>query len=571
MSAMNIKNPLLSLGVVILTACAQAPHAESDAGPAPVAKPELPGEGLSEAILYGLLVGDVAAQRGDYVLAAESYAGIARRTRDPRVVKRAVELAVKAHDYNTAISLGELWVLVEPDSSKARQVLIPLLMGQERYRDALPHLRALMRSKERPPAMNFLHMQSLLGRYKDKKAGLELVRELAEAHADLPEAHYALSQVAWQAQHHDLAAKSLDEALRLRPGWETAALFRGQLHQRQGDEELFTYWRSFLKAHPQANEVRMAHAKALAKAGRYQEARAEFASLTAQIGDKAEIAYAIGLLSMQINDLDGAEASFKQAIQQGYADDETIRLYLAQISETRQRHEEALSRYDEIGPGERYFEARLKSVVLLGKMKRLVEGKARLDALTPANEREKVQIVQTEAQMLRDGGDNLGAFMVLDKAVRERPDSSELLYDRAMAAEKIDRLDVLEADLRRLIQLDPDHAHAYNALGYTLADRTGRLDEAMALLDKALKLAPDDAFILDSMGWALFKAKRYPEAESHLRRAYSGRPDPEIAAHLGEVLWQRGQREEARKLWNDALKQHPDNDVLIETVKRAKP
>lgn len=568
---MNAKTPLLSLGLVILTACAQAPHAESGAGMAPVASSEKPAGGLTEAILYGLLVGDVAAQRGDYTLASEAYAGIARQTRDPRVVRRAVELAVKARDHDDAISLCQLWVSVEPESSKARQMMIPLLMGQDRYHEALPHLQALMRAKERTPAMNFLHMQSLLGRYKDKKAGLELVQELAAGYGALPEAHYAVAQAAWQAQQHDLASKSLDEALRLKPGWETAALFRGQLLQRQSDEELFAYWRSFLKAFPEANEVRMANAKALAKAGRFQEARAEFASLTEKIGDKAEISYAIGLLSMQINDLEGAETSFKLALKQGYGDDDTIRLYLAQISETRQRYDEALNRYDEIGPGERYLEARLKSAVLLGKMKRLVEGKARLDALEPGNERERVQIVQTEAQMLRESGDNLGAFMALDKAVKERPDSAELLYDRAMAAEKIDRLDVLEADLRRLIQLDPDHAHAYNALGYTLADRTGRLDEALALLDKALKLAPDDAFILDSMGWALFKAKRLPEAENHLRRAYTGRPDPEIAAHLGEVLWQRGQREEARRVWNEALKQHPDNDVLRETMKRLKP
>lgn len=258
-------------------------------------------------------------------------------------------------------------------------------------------------------------------------------------------------------------------------------------------------------------------------------------------------------------------------MKQGYDDEDTIRLYLAQISEMRSRYEEAVARYDEIAPGERYLEARLKSALMFGKMKRLAEGKARLDALTPANDREKIRIIQAEAQMLRESGDQNGAFATLDRALKALPDSDDLIYDRAMAAERIGRLDIMEADLRRLIEKDPGHAHAYNALGYTLADRTERIDEALKLLEQALKLQPDDPFILDSMGWALYKAKRLEEAEAHLRRAYDGRADPEIAAHLGEVLWLRGQREEARKLFSEVAKKHPDNDVLRETMARLKP
>ncbi len=575
--SMNTKTLIVPLSLVALTACAQAPLAESgapaagiEAGAAPI-KTAGKGPGLTEPILYQLLLGEIAGQRGEAALAAEAYTDLALKTRDTRVAKRAVELAVKARKLDDAQRMAALWVELEPESFKARQLLIPLLIGHERYAQAKPHLKAILAMKERPPEINFLHMQSLLGRYKDKTAGLELIKDLAGGYPGLPESHYAVAQAAWQANQYEQASQSLDTALRLKPGWETAALFRGQMHQRQDDAAMLAYWKEFLQANPEANEVRLAYAKALAKAGKYQEARAEFSGLSKKAGNQAEIAYAIGLLSMQIDDLEGAENNFKQALKQGYEDDDTIRLYLAQISESRQRYDEALTRYDEIAPGERYLEARLKAALLLGKLKRLAEGKARLAALMPANDREKVRIIQTEAQMLRESGDTNGAFATLDQAARAMPDSDDLLYDRAMAAEKINRLDVMEADLRRLIEKDPSHAHAYNALGYTLADRTGRIDEALQLLEKALKLAPDDAFILDSMGWALFKAKRMDEAEAHLRRAYEGRADPEIAAHLGEVLWQRGQRDEAHKLFADMAKQHPDNDVLRETMARLKP
>jgi tetratricopeptide (TPR) repeat protein len=577
--------------LLCLAACAQAPVAESRppaaAVPVQLAAQTTPADtlgtpmaatpaasetkGLTAPLLYSILLGDIAAQRGEAELAAEAYADLALKTRDARLVRRAVELSVKARKNDMATGLAQLWVELEPEAFKARQLLVNLLMAAGAHQDARVHLRALLALKDRTPAMNFMHMQTLLGRPKDKAAALSLVQDLAAAYAGLPEARYAIAQAATQAERADLALRELDEALRLRPEWEPAALFRGQLLLRQGDAALLAYWKDFLRRNPDAAEVRMAYAKALAKGGQYREARAEFAHMLKKSPDNPEVAYAIALLSMQINDMDGAETHFQRALKLGYPDEGLLRMYLAQVSETGKRFDEALKRYDEIVSGERVFEARLKAAVLLGKLKRVAEARARLAAITPGNDREKVQVVQAEAQMLRESGDLAGAYAVLDAAVRAAPDNEELLYDRAMAAEKIDRLDVVEADLRRLIKLDPDHAHAYNALGYTLADRTGRIDEALVLIEQALKLAPEDAFILDSMGWALFKARRLDEAEKHLRRAYVGRADPEIAAHLGEVLWQRGQRDEARKLWSEAAKLYPDNGVLRETMARLQP
>ncbi len=182
-----------------------------------------------------------------------------------------------------------------------------------------------------------------------------------------------------------------------------------------------------------------------------------------------------------------------------------------------------------------------------------------------------MQLTQAEAQLLRDANEYRTAYDVLGQALEKNPNSPELLYDHAMAAEKIDRIDVLESNLRKVIEIKPDYAHAYNALGYTLADRNTRLQEAYTLIEQALKLAPDDPFIMDSMGWVLYRMSQNDASITFLKRAFDLRPDAEIAAHLGEVLWAAGQRDEARKIWNNALKANPANEVLLATVKKFSP
>jgi tetratricopeptide (TPR) repeat protein len=227
--------------------------------------------------------------------------------------------------------------------------------------------------------------------------------------------------------------------------------------------------------------------------------------------------------------------------------------------------------YLEVRSGNYLVPARARQAALLARAGKLNEAQALLAATRGENDAQNVRLIQAQAELLRESKQHAAAFEVLSGGLKRFPDSAELLYDRAMVAEKLDKLDVLEADLRRVIVLRPDDAQAYNALGYTLADRTNRLVEAVALLDKALSLAPQDPYILDSVGWAQFRSGNLARAQEYLERAYRVRPDPEIAAHLGEVLWARGQRDEAGKLWQTSLQTHPQNEVLLETLNRLKP
>ena len=569
---MNTKPFFLTLLAVFLSACAQSPVVaqQGTVSAAPLLEAEKKAVSqLTPQLMYQFLLGEIAGQRGDLKLSAEAYADLAVRTRDARVARRATEIALYARQTKLALRNAQLWQELEPDSAKAQQTIVSLLVGGGRLSDAKPYLESWLKAGK--PEQVFMKLHGLFARQGDKQAIASLVAELASAYPALPEARFAVAQAAWQAGQGLNALSALDETLRLKPGWEHAVLYKAQvLQQKDGDEAAVDFMGEYLKSNPQARDVRLAYAKQLARAGRLEESRQSFGVLVQDMPDNPEPHFALGLVAMQSNDLDTAQASFLKALELGYPETGSVHSSLGQIAEAKGDFEGAMVRYKAVS-GHQQFEAQLRVAVVLGKARRLPDAREWLSQLSPNSDKQGVRIAQTEAELLRDSKQYGESFDVFDRALARYPDNLELLYDRAMAAEKLNRLDVLEADLRRMIQLKPDYAHAYNALGYTLADRTDRLTEAVELLQKAINLAPDDPFILDSMGWALFKAKRYGEAADFLRRAYAGRPDPEIAAHLGEVLWVRGERDEARRIWQGGLQGHPENESLREVLSRLAP
>jgi tetratricopeptide (TPR) repeat protein len=272
---------------------------------------------------------------------------------------------------------------------------------------------------------------------------------------------------------------------------------------------------------------------------------------------------------VQTKDYGIAEANLKRALGAGHRDPNSVRYTLGQIAEETKDFGKARDWYQGVGRGEHFVPSRLRYAQTLSKEGKLEEARNYLRTQDSAEE-QRHQFVIAEAQLLRDAGKNSDAYEVLGQALAKSPEQPDLLYDHALTAEKLDRFDVLEANLRKLIQMQPGHAHAYNALGYSLADRNQRLDEAKKLIEKALELSPEDHAIVDSMGWVLYRLGDTKGALEYLRRAFRGRPDGEIAAHLGEVLWTIGEREEAERIWSETLKNHPNDDVLQKTIRRLK-
>lgn len=546
---------------------AEPARAEPVAPPGPV----LPAQPLTEFILYEFLMAEIAGQRGDLRFSAEAYLDLARRTRDPRVARRATEIAIAARQNATAVDAARIWNETDPASNRALQALGGLLIASGRLDEALPHLKKLIAAGSADPGEHFTQLSRTLANAPDKQGALKLVQQLAADYPRLTLAQLAVAQAAANAGDEATAMDSVRRARELRPESEAAVLMEAQLMQRRSNAEALQVLRKYLDGYPGSREVRLGYARILVAENRFGEARVEFQRLVAAFPENTEVIYAVALLSLQLSDHVMAEASLKRLLELDFRDQGLVRVYLGQIAEEQKRLPEALDWYKSVEPGAQYLIARIRSAQIIARQGSLDAARAWLQASDVTDGTQRVQLVLAEAQLLRDAGQTKPAFDLVGEALQRLPDNPELLYDYAMLAERIERVDLLESSLRRLITLRPDHAHAYNALGYSLADRNQRLPEARELIEKALQLAPEDAFIVDSMGWVLFRQGALEDALRYLKRAYTARPDPEIAAHLAEVLWTLGDQPEAERVLKEVGDKNPGNETLMKTIKRLKP
>lgn len=553
-----------TLAMVAVLAAAQP----SDAKKIPEASGEAQGGGLSEPTLYEFLLGEIAVQRGDYKTGAESFLDLAKRTRDPRIARRAVEVASQGELTDLALQAAKLWQDIEPQSPAALQVTAALLIAAKRVDEAEPYLEKLLAAPGVNLSAGYLQINRLLAGNPDKAANLRVVRKLAAKHGDLPQAHYAVAQAAVIAGDEGEALKAIRRAEEIQPDWEAAVLFEAQVLQKRSTADAAKRLGEFVERYPEAREARLGYARALVLDNRLPEARKQFEAVLAANPGNTELVYAVGVLAFQLKEYTVAEENMKKLLGMNYRDPDGVRYILGQIAEEQKDWPRAMQWYDQIKEGEHAMAARLRTANAMARQGKLDEARAYLHKVAADNPDQEVQVTLAEAQLLRDAKRYPEAFDFLGAALKSDPDQPDLLYDYALTAEKVDRMDVLEASLKELIKVQPDRAHAYNALGYSLADRNLRLPEAKKLIEKALELSPDDSFIVDSLGWVQYRQGDLKSAAQTLRRAYDGRPDPEIGAHLGEVLWVMGNRGDANRVWNESLKNAPDNETLLKTIQR---
>lgn len=559
---------------LLLSACA-APgpqptqgDATSRAAPAQTA---LPSVDLSPELLYKIMLAEIALQRGSPQTAVQTLLEVARETNDPRVAQRATEMAWNARMQKEALEAASLWLKGDPQSKQARQVVGTLLASQQSLSDARGPLEQWLAADKDNAGRNFMQVGQLLQRQKDKKAVFELLRSLARPYAGDADVRLAVAQAAWNADDVDASLSESRAALGIKPDFELAALFHAQALQKRSNAESIRFLGDYVTRFPQARDARLTYARLLATEKRQPEARKQFEELVRQSPKNAEVALAVGLMALQANDYDSAEKYFKDALAAGHKEPDAIWMFLGQIYEERKNYDEALKWYAGISSGERFVNAQARYANVLFKQGKLKEARSHLQSIQPRDAAQRIQLAQAEANLLREAQAYSDAYDVLGKTLEGAPESVDLLYDQAMIAEKLDRVDVMERNLRKVIEIQPEHAHAYNALGYTFADRNQRLPEARTLIEKALELSPQDGYIIDSLGWVLYRMGQTREAIARLRRAYALRPEAEVGAHLGEVLWADGKREEAIKIWSEFLKETPLNDTLRSTLKRLAP
>ena len=527
---------------------------------------EQPGQ-----FVYQVLLAEIALQRGDVDLASKAYADLALRTRDPKVLERTVAVASVARRFDLALEAARLWVDVEPESKQAQQLLASVMILSNQLDDLAPNLIRMLEVDKASLADNLLGLNRMLARNPNRQAVFQLIEKVCRPFFGIAEAHYAVAMAAGSAGVNDRALAEVRRALELRPDWEMAALLQVQLMTRGSSAEAVGYLQNFVEHNPKARDARLHLARLLVAEKRYADARKHFEVLLEDFPDNPDVVFPVAILALQQNDSALAEAQFKHFLTLPVADKSYAYYYLGEIAEESKRIEEALAYYALVSSGEQYLPAQLRRARILVDQGKPEAARKQLSSAKGASAEEKIQLAIAEAGLFRDAKQHQAAFDLLEPLLANNPEQTDLLYETALLAEKVGRHDLLESRLRKLIKLRPESAQAYNALGYSFADRNIRLPEARELIEKALQISPEDYFILDSMGWVLFRQGELSGALAYLERALVKRNDPEISAHIGEVLWALGRRDDAQRILREAQQKHPDNEALSEAAKKFAP
>ena len=531
-------------------------------------RPKIP---LTGELLYKILEAEFAGQRGNIGMSLQNYLELARDTRDPEIVERATRIAVFARNSDAAEETAKLWVELDPRNPDPHQVLAVMALRNGDVESSLIHLESILDYTYGDVEQKLLMVANLLGREGDRNVILEVMNKLIESRNNSPEALFAFSRVATILGEYDLALDLLQKTYEMVPNDDGVALGYVSVLQRLGrsDEALDWLLAELDRRRDNNFNLRLSYARFLSEERRYEESKDQFEILVKAEPNNTDVMFALALLYLQSGQTEGAEEYFIRLSSRGHRTND-VNYYLGRIAEDREDYEKAGIWYQGVQAGPNYFDSQVRLGMMLARQDRIDDARLHLSSIRTQNENESVVLIQAEAEILVNQELFEEAMTIYDRAL-ENGYNSDLLYARAMLGEKMGRLDILEADLRSIIRREPENSQALNALGYTLADRTDRYIEAEELIDQALELSPNDHYILDSKGWVLYRLGRLEEAILYLRRALDINPDAEIAAHLGEVLWVTGDKNEARKVWETALEATPDNDLLQDVIQRFNP
>ena len=545
----------IACAALAFAGCASAPVPRPPAQTAEVA-PSSP----QQALTYHVFLGELAWQRGERRIAAQQYAKAAQLSADPELAGHAALLAYHLGDATLALQLTRRWRQLAPADTDARQLEAVLNARLGNADTAAREFEALLREM---PGYSLLMAGELLGKEAGAQPGLPVMQKLVAAHAQLPEAHFALARLALQAGRADLAVSEAQRAVALKPGWTQALVLQAQAlaaaGRSQAAEQLL---QARAQASPNDTRLRLAYAGLLAQAGKGAAAGKEFRGILKQHPRDSDALYALGLLALQAHHLNEARGYFMRLLATGQRKDQAF-YFLGSTAETAGQFAAASRWYQQVEGGRYWLPAQIASARLLLRQHKPAVARLYMDNLAAADPDDAVQIRLAEARLFSDMGDNQTAFAVFAQALAEHPGNSDLLYSRALLRESLGQAAQAEDDLRRILSRQPDNADALNALGYTLTLYSTRYQEARAYIEEALRLKPGDPAIMDSMGWVEYRLGNYSVALDYLRKAYARFADPDVAAHLSQTLWAAGDKQEARAVWSSAFKQHPDNAALL--------
>jgi len=518
---------------------------------------------------YHLMVAEIAIHRGQTDLAVKNYLIVAKSQNNPAIAERAVRIAVYGEDFEAATEAAQRWIELAPNRIEARQIIVAIYIRQNKINDAFEYLDDIIATSEISDKPLFLSLLAVLSREKNSAAVISITRGIAEKYEGRAYAQFLHGVLAAQYGQSEEALKYLDKALSIEDiqgAHNTRAKVLIKLGRR---EEAVISLRKAVEKRPDDQKLRLTYARLLVDVKYYEKARIEFEKLHRAAPNDVELLYTLGLLSLESQRLEDAEKYMLKLVEMGEREGET-QYYLGRVNEGQGRYDKAINWYKQVHVGEYMFEAKLHIANLLGVTGRYDEAYEHLGSMLKGSQSNGslVRIYLAEGELLRAQKRYEEAMAVYNSALDIVPGNSDLLYARALTAERVGRLDILEEDIQTILKTEPNNAHALNALGFTLADQTDRYQEAYEYLRRAIEIMPDDAAIIDSFGWVNYRMGNHEEAIRLLRNALSRFDDGEIAAHLGEVLWVSGRQIEAEKVWKKALKKSPDNPMLEEIMGR---
>lgn len=565
----TVRGVLMAVAALSLAGCAGGPQGVwSDE--ARVGGPLVGEEAKRSEVMYSLLAAEIAGQKGEYPQALDAYLKAAHDTPDPRVAERATQIALYAKQTDKALEAAELWLARDPANPAANKIMAALLLKTGRIPEAMAHLDSVLQGPEADAESTLVDLARLISQELPIADSLRVMAQLAERYPRRAEVHYAHALLALEQDQPKLAQAAVEKALNLRPGWTRALALQAQVAARLGDNKLAqAILEKALRAEPGNIRMRLVLAEQLMRQGRVNEAESQFRTVLKKEPDHEDAAFGLAMALLQRRQEESA-AKLLAKLAEGARWSSQASYYLGLMESKRKHYEAAVDWFEQVSSGNLVLEAQSNAVSLLIALKRNAEAVEKLRQLRKRFPEEALRFFLMEGELLTRNNDYAGAFDLLNEALQSLPGRQELLYTRALVAEHLDRLDVLEQDLNEILKQNPDDVNALNALGYTLADKTNRYSEAQRLLNHALELKPDDAAVLDSYGWLQYRLGNTETALDYLRRAYAKNPDPEIAVHLGEVLWTAGRRAEAKAIWRQAVKKDADNEHVKRMMEQFK-
>jgi tetratricopeptide (TPR) repeat protein len=544
-------------------------EAQTGNGPATDAA-AAPRQELTDDLMYDILLGEIAGQRGVMDVSVPHYLQAARESRDPRVAERAMQVATFAKQYDIALQAARRWVELDGENIEARKGLTALALQVGDMDEVIRQVDYLL-STSSDPEEGYRLATAVLVHDTDKQAALDVMRRMVDHHPENAYAWMALCRMAVQAGELEQALEAVDQALVYAPGLPAAIILKAQVLVRLDRKEDATWvLRQAVAAHPEDADLHFAYGRMLLDANELEQARAQFAEVVKLEPDNIDGLYSLALLELETRQFKSGEQHLKQLLELNERQQNAY-YYLGYAAREQGNDEAALEWFGKVESGDYWSQSQLSIAAILIRQDKLDEMQDHMQTLRQKNPDQSVQLYILEGQVLSDAGLTQSAYDLYTTALTANSDNEDLLYARALTAEKLGDLAAAERDMRRILANDPDNVRTQNALGYTLADKTTRYEEALVYITRAYEKTPDDPAVIDSMGWVHYRLGKLDIARQYLQQAWEMTSDSEIGAHLGEVMWQQGDYEAARKVWEQASEISPDDAVLQETLKRFNP